>query len=199
MRLRKLDVVNDCLATMGETPINTIQQDHPLVSSALRLLREATSRVQAQGWWFNREVVELQPDTYTGHIAIPDDYLSVDPSDREQRYSERGRRLYNMDTQEVVFDRPVKVSLVRRVPFEDLPWSAQDLIRAATLIRFVESYDADETRIQQTQLDYRRAYQACNTEHTRFIQANLLTQGGVGRRRAALRITGARGGFRWQR
>lgn len=189
MRLRELDVVNDCLTTLGETPLNSIQQDHPLVAGALKLLREANSRVQAQGWWFNREVVTLQPDASTGHIALPADFLSVDPSERDQRYTERGRRLYDLDAQSVLFDSNVDVAIIRLIPFIDLPWSAQDLVRAATLIRFVESYDADELRVQQVQIDYQQAYRTCNTEHTRFVQPNILSQGGVGARRARIRVT----------
>lgn len=192
MRLTELDVVNDCLATLGEAPINTLQEDHPLVAAALKLLREATARVQAQGWWFNREVVTLQPDTSTGHVALPADFLSVDPSVRGQRYTERGRRLYDLDSQSVNFDRPVEVAIIRLVPFRDLPWSAQDLVRAATAVRFVESYDADAQRIEQVRIDYAEAFRACNSEHTRFVQPNLLSQGGVARRRGAIRISGGR-------
>jgi len=192
MRLTELDVVNDCLATLGEAPLNSLQEDHPLVAAGLKLLREATARVQAQGWWFNREVVRLQPDLSTGHIALPADFLSVDPSVRGQRYAERGRRLYDLDTASVNFDRPVDVAIIRLVPFVDLPWSAQDFVRAATVIRFVESYDADAQRIEQVRIDYAEALRACNTEHARFTQPNLLSQGGVGRRRGALRVTGGR-------
>lgn len=190
MRLTELDVVNDCLSTLGETPLNSIDTDHPLVAGALKLLREANSRVQAQGWWFNREEVELQPDTATGHIALPADFLSVDPSVRDQRYTERGRRLYDLDRQSVYFDSKVTVAIIRLIPFLDLPWVAQDLIRTATTVRFVESYDADELRIQQVRLDYQEAYRTCNTEHARFVQPNLLSGGGVGRRLGAIRVTG---------
>lgn len=189
MRLRELDVVNDCLSTLGESPLNSIQQDHPLVAGALKLLREANARVQSQGWWFNREVVTLQPDATTGHIALPADFLSVDPSERGQRYTERGRRLYDLDAQSVEFDSTVDVAIIRLIPFLDLPWQAQDLVRAATVVRFVESYDADELRVQQVQIDYQAAYRSCNAEHTRFVQPNLLSQGGVGARRARIRVT----------
>jgi len=192
MRLTELDIVNDCLATLGEAPLNSLNEDHPLVAAGLKLLREATARVQAQGWWFNREVVTLQPDAGTGHIALPADFLSVDPSDRGQRYTERGRRLYDLERQSVLFDHPVNVAIIRLVRFRDLPWSAQDLVRAATVIRFVESYDADPQRIEQVRIDYVEAFRACNTEHTRFTQPNLLSQGGVGLRRGKLRVTGGR-------
>lgn len=193
MRLNELDVVNDCLSTMGESPLNSIQTDHPLVASSLKLLREANARTQASGWWFNREVVTLTPDTRTRNIVLPADFLSVDPQARGQRYSQRGRRLYDMETQSVVFDKPVEVAIARLIPFEDLPWVAQDLVRFATVIRFLESYDSDEIRIQQVTRDYMTAYQACQNEHTRFTTPNVLSQGGVARRRAAIRITGSTG------
>lgn len=190
MRLSTLDVVNDCLSTMSETPLNTIQADHPLVASALKLLREANARIQASGWWFNREVVELKPDTRTNNILLPADFLAVDPQDRQNRYTQRGKRLYDLDTQSVTFEKAVTVAMIRLIPFEDLPWTAQDLVRGATLIRFLESYDADELRIQQVTQDYLMAYQATMTEHTRFVKPNILSQGGIARRRGALRITG---------
>lgn len=191
MRLTELDVVNDCLATLSEAPLNTLQVDHPLVSGALKYLRESNARVQASGWWFNREQVRLQPDGFTGHIALPADFLSVDPSVRGQRYTEKGRRLYDLDRQSVTFDSPVDVAIIRLVPFKDLPYSAQDLVRAATLVRFVQSYDADQARIEQVGTDYAMAYQTCNIEHSRFVQANMLSSGGVGRRRGAMRVTGS--------
>lgn len=190
MNLTELDVVNDCLGTMGETPINSIQVDHPLVSSALKLLRGANSRIQSPGWWFNREVVTLYPDTTTGHIALPADFLTVDPQDRQKRYVQRGRRLYDIKTQSVFFEDKVDVSIIRLIPFKDLPWVAQDLVRSACLIRFLETYDADEMRIQQVTMDYRQAFQECQNEHTRFNKPNILNDGGVGRRRGAIRVTG---------
>lgn len=190
MQLTELDVVNDCLATMGEMPINSLNSDHPLVAGALKVLRQANAREQAAGWWFNREVVKLYPDTTTKHITTPADMLSIDPADREKRYTERGRRLYDLATQSVLFDDPVEVAIIRLIPFRDLPWAGQDLVGAATAARFVESYDADEYRIQQTQTDYVRAFRACNIEHVRFSRPNVLASGGVGYRRARLRVTG---------
>lgn len=190
MRLAEIDVVNDCLSTMGEAPLNSIQADHPLVASAIKLLREANARIQSPGWWFNREVVTLRPDTRTGNILLPADFLSVDPRDREQKYTQRGNRLYDLSRQSVNFDSEVAVAIVRLIPFKDLPWVAQDLIRSATLIRFLESYDADEIRIQQVNQDYAMAYRECQNEHTRFNRPNVLASGGVARRRAAIRVTG---------
>jgi len=190
MFITSLDVVNTCLATLGEVPLNSLDTDHPYVSAATKLLQQANARVQARGWWFNKEIVTLQPDTESAEITLPPDFLSLDTDSAQLQYAARGRRLYDLSAGSYRFTDSVDLAIVRLLKFEDLPYLAQDLVQSAVIVRFVESYDADESRIKQVRADYALAERACNTEHIRNSNSNLLGQGAAGYRRAKLRYPG---------
>lgn len=176
--LTELDVVNECLGTLGEIPLSTIDDEHPLVVSALNALRVASRREQAKGWWFNKELTTLTPDVATGQITLPSDTIRVDPYDELLNYTQRGNKLYQNYAEPSVdkyrFTAPVKCWLLRQLPFSDLPSSAQDLVGTAAILQFQRSYDADEKRKADLKDDYRMAYVALNTEHIRNVNANRL-------------------------
>lgn len=175
--LTRLSVVNDMLACLGELPINALDEGHPMVPTALRMLDNASNRVQAVSWWFNREIVDLLPDTQS-FIYVPNDTISVDPADQRHNYVMRGRRLYKpyepSSASKYTFDSTVRCWLVREVPFDDLPVSAQSAISYAAQLDFMKAYEADPQKFQQVQSDYRLAYATLNAEHVRSADANML-------------------------
>jgi len=180
--LTTLDVVNDCLATLGELPINSVDEGHPMVPAALRTLTTASAREQAKSWWFNKELTDLVPDT-VGHIYLPNDVLRVDPQARSLNYVQRGRRLYKPFETSALdkykFNERVRCWLVREVPFEDLPVPAQQVISYSAQLDFMKSYEADQNKVQQIMVSYRDAMMQLNAEHTRNVGANLLNRAGV--------------------
>lgn len=195
MFINSLDVVNSCLGTIGEVPLNSLDTDHPYVSASVKLLREANARVQSRGWWFNRETITLHPDEVSREITVPPDILSLDTQSGQLKYAVRGRRLYDLGKGTYQFtEGPVTVVIVRLLPFEDLPFIAQDVVQAATVVRFVESYDADRSRVEQVRADYALAEANCNAEHVRNSNANFLTQGAGGAARLRVRYPGGRSG-----
>ncbi|ALF01674.1 tail tubular protein A [Caulobacter phage Percy] len=171
--LTTLDVINAQLATLGEAPLNDIEEDHPFVAAGLLSLRTINNREQAKGWWFNKEIVTLNPDATTGSISIPDDAISVDPIDGSH-YVMRGRRLYNPNTSTYVFTAPVRVRLIRRLDFEDLPPSAADYIALSATYEFADSYDADKAKVDRLSLRRREALITLNSEHIRNSNVNFL-------------------------
>lgn len=178
-----LDVVNDMLATVGELPLNTVDEGHPDVPAALRMIATASAREQAKSWWFNRELTDLVPDI-SGHIYLPNDVLRVDPQATSLNYVQRGRRLYKpfepSSVNKYLFDRPVRCWLVRELPFEDLPYPAQQTISYSAQLEFTKAYEADQAKVQQIMMLYRESLIALNAEHVRAQDANILTRrGGV--------------------
>ena len=176
--LTELDVINEMLASLGESPLNTIDEDHPLVPAGRRLLRFASMREQAKSWWFNKELVTLSPDPLSGAIVTPMDSIRVDPCNSSLHYVQRGRRLYQPHAPASVdkykFTAAVECWLVRNIAFEDLPPTAQYLISCAAVMDFQKAYDADAQKFQQIQLDYRAALTNLNAEHIRSQNVNLL-------------------------
>lgn len=177
--LSRLDVVNDMLAGLGELPVNALDEGHPMVPTAIRVLDIANAREQTKGWWFNRELTDLVPDT-DGFIYLPNDTLKVAPQSRTVNVVQRGRRLYKpYDTSasnKYVFDKTMRMWLVREVPFDDLPASASMFISYSSQIDFMKSYEADPQKFQQLMLLYKDSLITLTSEHTRAIRANMLAR-----------------------
>lgn len=176
--LSELDIVNECLATLGELPLLELDDEHPLTASALNALRVASMREQAKGWWFNKERVTLTPTVGDGHIVLPGDTIRIDPTDESLNYTARGGKLYQnfaaAGVDKYKFTQPVNCWLVRQLPFADLPPTAQDLISTAAVIQFQRNHDGDRTKMEALQGDYRMAYMVLNAEHIRNVNANRL-------------------------
>lgn len=180
--LSNLDVVNEMLATLGELPINTLEDGHPYIAPALRILSVASAREQAKSWWFNNELTDLVPDV-NGFIYLPNDTIRVDPQAETLNYVQRGRRLYKpfepSSADKYKFTAKVRCWLIREVPFEDLPIPAQHLISYSAQLDFMKAYDADQNKVQQVAALRNDAWMTLNAEHTRNIGANIL-QGRAG-------------------
>ncbi|ATI16342.1 tail protein [Caulobacter phage Lullwater] len=172
--LSELDVINDMLATLGESPLNDLSEDHPLVAAGRRTLRVVSTREQAKKWWFNTELLTLTPDP-DKNIYVPGDTISVDTKDSRD-YAQRGRRLYNLTTGSYQFNSKVSIRLVREIPFEDLPVSAADYIATAAILSFCSSYDADQAKVRQLKEDRSIAWATLNAEHIRYKKTNLLNR-----------------------
>lgn len=201
MFVTELDVVNECLATMGEAPLNSLEDDHTYKTAALAKLAESNKLEQKRGWWFNSEYVELVPDAVSGYIYVPLDALAVKTVDRwyVPRFAQRGSRLYNVTANSYVWDRNVVVDLVRLLSFSDLPFHAADAVGYGTVMRFQRSFDGDGARYNQLSQDYGRARAELVAENTRNRRPNLLATssnqakmghiGGMGTRGARLPYT----------
>lgn len=188
-----LDVVNDMLATLGELPINSVDEGHPMVPTALRVLNTASAREQAKSWWFNKELTDLVPDAQ-GHIYLPLDVLRVDPQYTNLNYVQRGRRLYKpyetSAADKYKFKERVRCWLLREIPFEELPVPAQHVVSYSAQLDFMKAYDADQNKVQQVAMLYRETMLTLNAEHTRNTDVNLLRRrGGVYGGRTEIGVT----------
>jgi len=182
MLITKLDIINACLECMGEAPVNSFDELHPIATSAMAALEHCTVAEQAPGWWYNKETIEIIPTT-DGEYYIPTDVLSIVADQNPPWLTQRGSRVYDRRVgQYFTGTAPLRVSVVRLVDFDDLPYQAKLLVRAATQKQFQSSFDADETKIQEARDAYATAYQLHNSEHIRSVRANLLYQGATGER-----------------
>jgi hypothetical protein len=191
MMLTELDVVNVCLASMGELPINSIENStNPMVTNARAAFQRANVGEQGSGWWFNTETITIHPQT-DGTCYVPADTLSMYTRDDSTAgwLTIRGRKLY--DTSKGQFyttGSPIKVKIIRFLPFTDLPYNAQRLVQAKTLEQFQSDYDGDQPKIAAANDAYEEASALCMMDHTRAVGANMLNQGATGRARAQGKI-----------
>lgn len=151
-----LQVVNECLATMGEAPLNALSENHGFRGAAVRCLTKADQDIQTKGWWYNTEEMELVPSVTDSYIYLPGDvvrvnfgFISVTRIDCGQwqgRYVQRGRRLYDLTKGTYAITETLRAQIVRQVPFEDLPVCIATLIAATAVFKFQSDYDGDNNR-----------------------------------------------------
>ena len=167
-----LTVINSCLGTMGEAPLNAIDDPHPYRAACVSILNTVNREFQARGWWFNRERMTLQPGALDSCIYLPGDTIGVRTENRN--YVQRYRRLYNLDGGTYVFDTAQDVELLRLVPFEETPELYAAYAAAETIQRFQKRYDGDSQKSRELRDELNAARIAANAEETRQVKANLI-------------------------
>lgn len=174
-----LSAVNACLGTLGELPVNDVDEDHPLVPAALTKIRQETAFLQADLWWFNVEYPTLFPDPLHKTIRVPTDCVGVDSLTQYPRYAVRAGKLYNLDAGTDQFEAPMRVRLHRALPFDDMPILARALVQARAARKFHADYDGDQAKMQRLSADEQSAYMVFNAEHIRNAKANMMNRTGV--------------------
>ena len=195
MFITELDVVNKCLASMGELPINSIANStNPMVTNARQSFKDAVIAEQGAGWWYNTEEIKLLPQVDQTYL-IPSDTLSLSA---QQTYTPkwltiRGNKLYDTAIGDWYYGtNAIRVKIIRALPFEDLPYNAQKLVRAATVSKFQLDFDGDQAKQAAADTEYQESYALCMMDHTRSVGANMLAQGGTGQARVRALIAGGR-------
>lgn len=116
----ELDAVNAILASVGESPVVSLEDTFVDAEMARELLHQRLRAVQLQGWTFNTEIdYELSPDNL-GRIYVPQNTLKFVPEDPDIVL--RGSRLYDRENQTDTFTESVTAKqLVLLFEFEDCP------------------------------------------------------------------------------
>jgi hypothetical protein len=180
--MQTLDVVNEMLGTMGETPLNTLEDPHTFRGACLSTLTNMNRQIQSKGWWFNRETLELAPSALDSTIYLPGDFINVRvprlPTGRATRnVVQRGRRLYDLDEGRYEFDKAVTVEVVRLIPFQEMPETAAQYVAAMAVLQFQSKYDGDTAKSREIRGRLEGPmglFAAINTEETRNRQVNLI-------------------------
>lgn len=151
--MRTLDVVNEMLGTMGEAPISSLEDPHTFRGACLSTLNNQNARIQSRGWWFNSEAITLSPSALDSSIYLPGDTINVRvpraSAEDTSPYVQRGRRLYNTNGGTFVFTTAQDVTIIRQVPFEELPELAAQHIAASAVVQFQSKYDSDSIKTRE--------------------------------------------------
>lgn len=129
-----LESVNVLLATIGESPVNSITGSLPLDASlAKSTLTEVTREVQAGGWHFNsRYNYDLSLDT-NSFIPLAENIMRVDLDNSKYSTStydviKQGAFLYNKVKNTFIFTESLEANVVLYLDFTDLPENARRYI-----------------------------------------------------------------------
>lgn len=175
--ISKLTVVNECLKTMSEAPLNTlVNEDHPYIAGALQALNIALVRELSLPWWFNTEYATLYPDAVTKRISLPQNCLDIDPRSGDGYLVARGRYLYNRATQSYEFDTEIQVRYNSFLEFEELPILMKIYVMYSTVLDFCKSFDADAQRVNEVAQQYGMSRSTVKAADTRNKDVNMFQQ-----------------------
>ena len=136
----ELEAINTMLSTIGESPVNAVEDTGNVdVVIARQILQTASREVQARGWHFNTEKnYTITPDS-AGYLVLPNTVLKVDTvyPDSSKDVVVRGSRLYDREKHTYVFTDAVKVDMTILLTFDELPEVARNCvtIRAARIFQ----------------------------------------------------------------
>jgi len=145
----ELEAINLMLFGIGESPVNSVEESGSVDAVVARATLLAVSReVQERGWhWNTLEKLSLPTTVNDGFVTLPDNTLKIDtvgPSEGLDAI-QRGKRLFNKDTNSFVFDGPVTVNLVEFLAFGEIPQAARTYITLEATKRFQQSRVGSET------------------------------------------------------
>lgn len=172
----QLSVVNDCLAIMGEAPLNAIAEDHAFKSAAVGTLARLSTTVQSRGWWFNMETLTLSASPVDFRIYVPTDTGTVLAKHANVNIVQRGRVMYDLDkgTDRFAASFTMDVRLTRILALEDIPASVADLIAAKVVLEFQSLYDGDQTKTRNLAAMVGDLQTLAMAEHVRNRRVNLI-------------------------
>lgn len=167
----ELEAVNQMLATVGESPINTVIGDYPAaIQIAIDLLRHTSRSTQAFGWHFNTEHDFELSINQDGEIELPGNTLDVDLTQEDWSVDvvQRGLRLYDKQNHSYVFDKNMRVTLVVMLPWDELnqPLRTYITIKAARVYQDQTVGSSDHhVYTQQDEMQAYIAFQNSNAEN----------------------------------
>lgn len=155
----ELDAVNALLASVGDAPVNSLDDTQSIdVYNALRMLEEMSRQIQRRGWQFNTELnVTLKPDVKNKQIRYNPTWIQLF-STNYKVYVKRGDYLYNLTDKTLVFDKDIIVNIIEAVDFEDMPDCFKSYITAKAAIKFQSRYLGDTNVSQMLVAESNEAY-----------------------------------------
>lgn len=176
----RLSAINGMLATIGEAPVNSLENTALLdVAVAKAALDEVTRAVLVDGWAFNTdEAYPLTPEGFSPFaIHIPPNALVCLPTPEFRHITPRGSRLY--DTERLSFDfegfEKVTCRMIWKLPFDELPEVTRQYVAIKAARLFQARTTASELLHQFTNADEQMARWVHQRNNVRTRRRNFLT------------------------
>lgn len=175
----KLDAVNRMLASIGQTPVNSLDVSGIRdVAIAELAIDNTTQEVLEHGWSWNTDYEYMLPLDLNGNILIPSNALYVEPSDRQldyvPRYDNGVHKMYNRKDKTFTFTQGLEVDITWAQPFNELPSPARTYIATRAARIFQSQVIGSQILFQFTELHEREALAKLQKLENRQKNLNIL-------------------------
>lgn len=168
----EVQAVNELIATIGEDPVEDIENLPPSGNTALSILRGVARDFQEEGHWFNQETdYELKPNK-DNIILIPPEVLRIDSVEGD--CIQRGDKLYNVESKTLKFEDSILCDVVVQLPWNELPSVARRYITAVAIEKFVDGFPAAQATTEARLRNLLRAKVAFDRASIKNGDYNLL-------------------------
>ena len=161
---QELSAVNEILASVGQSPVTTLDQTNPDVAIAYNTLLQVSREVQAEGWTFNKEYHLVFTPDVNNEILIPNNILQIDLSETSANIEKdsvvRSGKLYDRFNHTYEFtDDKVYCDVIWLFDWIDIPKPIQAFItaRASSVVSSRIVGDTSQYQILQQNEAYTRA------------------------------------------
>lgn len=175
----ELQAVNVLLATIGESPVNTLETaEQPQEAVIARtILNETSTTVQSEGWNFNTQRhFKLTPDI-GGRLVVPNNCIQIAPVAPTQHaeVALRGNKVFNREINSFTFKAPVWVDMIVLLDFTELPQTAHRYITAKAARLFQQRFVGSQTLDTYAREEEARARAALLRDDALSAGYNMLT------------------------
>jgi hypothetical protein len=153
----ELEAVNTMLRIIGNSPINTLNETE---------------------LFNNIEAFEINRDATTNNVFLPDNTLRVRSWDINERYIQKGNKLYNRIENTFKFEENPIVELTTLEAFEDLPEPARYYILIRSSRKLQTSVVGSQTLFGFTLQEEEMAQQNLEAFDSEIDRFNLFTEDG---------------------
>ncbi len=171
----ELKAVNSLLASIGDTPINSLDIVHPDVDIARSIIESNSLALQSEDWYFNTEHWEFNLDT-SGMQPLPSNALYVNTPN--PNWVKRGMYIYNMSNHTYIFSSEdvdgLSYSVTSYLALPDLPYLAYSLIVNRSKVQFITELAVDRTKIEVLSKLITHQYIQLQKLNLKFIEPNAL-------------------------
>ncbi len=176
----ELDAVNNIIGTIGESPVNTLENLTDVDAiNALSILRSVNRQEQARGWSFNTiDHYTLNPNADTHTIPWSEDYLFL-KDNNGHKLIKAGDLVKDLTRNSTSFKEPLDVEAILYVSYENMPEAMRNYIVAKACFIFQNRFFGDDTLLKVTQMQMQETWQQLQEYEISNNDYNMLNLTGV--------------------
>lgn len=178
---KEFEAINVMLAKTGQVPMISFSDSEGVdPQMALNTLRQVSSMIQAEGWYFNTEHGYPLTRDEGGRITVAEDIIRVDVDAAYVNMCnadpiQRGNKLYDRRGHTYIFADDIEATVVRLLPFGELPEIARQFITLKAAQSFQTEVLGSDTIDQLLIREVERTRAQFYAEHTRVSGLGFLT------------------------